>query len=84
MEVYKANGKKAFRTDFSIAYDKIYEMENGEICIQGNSALVFVSKWGRVFYEGKFEQPLLGLTPLEGYHRYYLVFPDRSERIRLK
>jgi hypothetical protein len=84
MEVYKANGKKAFLTDFSIAYDKIYEMENGEICIQGNSALVFVSKWGRVFYEGKFEQPLLGLTPLEGYHRYYLVFPDRSERIHLK
>ncbi len=84
LEVYKENGKKAFSTDFSIAYDRIYEMEKGEICIQGNSALVFVSKFGRVFYEQSFEQPLLGLTPLEGYHRYYLVFPDRAERIRLK
>ena len=84
LEVYKESGKKSFSTDFSIAYDRIYEMENGEICIEGNSALVFVSKMGRVFYEESFEQPLLGLAPLDRYHHYYLVFPDRSERIRLK
>lgn len=84
LEVYKESGKKSFSTDFSIAYDRIYEMENGEICIEGNSALVFVSKMGRVFYEESFERPLLGLAPLDRYHHYYLVFPDRSERIRLK
>ncbi len=84
LEVYRSNGKKAFSTDFSIAYDRIYEMDKGEICIQGNSALLFVSRFGRVFYEESFEQPLLGLAPLEGHHRYYLVFPDRSERVRLK
>lgn len=84
LAVYRANGNEAFTTNFGIAYNRIFEMENGEICIQGNSALVLISKLGRIFYEDSYEQNLLGIMPLEGYHRYYMIFPDRAERIRLK
>lgn len=83
MQVYRANGSKCGTRYFDMDYTDI-AISGREILLYGNNEISVFSAGGKKEAELEYEKQILGMVKVGGLHRYEVITPDSTDRIKLR
>ena len=84
MQVYDTKGKLRMETDFSLEYDNISFLSNGEICVQNETACDLYTVGGVYRFHYEFENILYCVIPGKMGLNYSFVTDNETQKVRLK
>ena len=84
MQVFGIDGKEVFSQDFSVDYEEIGFLENGEICVRGDLECAIYTLRGWEKFHGNFEKNIQKILPAGGIRDYIFIKEGETQRIRLK
>ena len=84
MQVYDTKGKLRMETDFSLEYDNVSFLSNGEICVQNETACDLYTVGGVSRFHYEFENILYCVIPGKMGLNYSFVTDNETQKVRLK
>lgn len=84
MQVYDLEGKEVFSQDFAVEYEEISFLENGEVCVRGESECVIYTLWGWEKFHGNFDQSIKKVLSAGGVRNYVFLREGETQKVRLK
>lgn len=84
MQVYDTKGKLRMETDFSLEYDNVSFLSNGEICVQNETACDLYTVGGVYRFHYEFENILYCVIPGKMGLNYSFVMDNETQKVRLK
>lgn len=84
MRVYDTKGKLRMETDFSLEYDNVSFLSNGEICVQNETACDLYTVGGVYRFHYEFENILYCVIPGKMGLNYSFVTDNETQKVRLK
>lgn len=84
MEVYDSGGKRILRKDFSMDYESVEFLQNGEICIRSGTELLLYNTYGVKKFAYTFDTAFYGVLSGHGQTEYIFILEGRTDRVRLK
>lgn len=82
MQVYRANGSKCGTRYFDTDYTDI-TVNGREILLHGTEEMAIFSVGGKKEAELEYEKQIIDMIKVGGLHRYEVVTPDSTDRIKL-
>ncbi len=84
MQIYDTKGKLRMETDFSLEYDSVSFLSNGEICVANETACDLYTVGGVYRFHYEFENILHCIIPGKMGLNYSFVMDDETQKVRLK
>ncbi len=84
MQIYDTKGKIRMETDFSLEYDSVSFLSNGEICVANETACDLYTVRGVYRFHYEFENILHCIIPGKMGLNYSFVMDDETQKVRLK
>ncbi len=84
MQVFDLEGKEVFTKDFNVEYQEIGFLENGEICVRGESEGAIFTLRGREKFHGNFQKNIKKVLSAGGIRNYIFLGEGETQRVRLK
>lgn len=84
MQVFDLEGKEVFAKDFNVEYQEIGFLENGEICVRGESEGAIFTLRGREKFHGNFQKNIKKVLSAGGIRNYIFLGEGETQRVRLK
>lgn len=84
MEVYDSGGKRILRKNFSMDYESVEFLQNGEICIRSGTELLLYNTYGVKKFAYTFDTAFYGVLSGHGQTEYIFILEGRTDRVRLK
>lgn len=84
MQVFDLEGKELFSKDFNVEYQEAGFLENGEVCVWGESACAIFTLQGRKKFHGSFEKSIKKIMSAGGIRNYIFLGEGETQWIRLK
>ena len=83
MQIYRADGSRCGTGYFDMDYTNVVA-EEGEIILYGTHDIEIYSTGGRKKASVEYEKQISGMIKLGGFHKYQVLTPDSTDKIRLK
>ena len=84
MKIYDTKGKLRMETDFSLEYDSVSFLSNGEICVANETACDLYTVGGVYRFHYEFENILHCIIPGKMGLNYSFVMDNETQKVRLK
>ncbi len=84
MQVFDLEGKEVFAKDFNVEYQEIGFLENGEVCVRGESEGAIFTLRGREKFHGNFQKNIKKVLSAGGIRNYIFLGEGETQRVRLK
>ena len=84
MQVFDLEGKEVFSQDFAVEYEEIRFLENGEVCVRGETECVIFTLWGWEKFHGSFEKSIKLVLSAGGIRNYVFLREGEIQKVRLK
>lgn len=84
MQIYDTKGKLRMETDFSLEYDRVSFLSNGEICVANETACDLYTIGGVYRFHYEFENILYCVIPGKMGLNYSFIMDGETQKVRLK
>lgn len=84
MDIYDVKGKHLLGKDFTLDYEGIEFLENGEICIHNADECLIYNTYGVKKFQYTFETPLYKIMSGSTQTSYTFILEGTTEKVRLK
>lgn len=84
MQVFDLEGNEVLSKSFGVEYQEIGFLENGEVCVRGESECDIFTLRGREKFHGNFEKSIKKVLSAGGIHNYIFLREGETQRVRLK
>ncbi len=84
MQVFDLAGKEVFSKDFQVQYEEIGFLENGEICVRGESECAIYTLRGWEKFHGNFDKGIQKVLSAGGIRNYIFLREGETQKVRLK
>lgn len=83
LQVYDTQGSLQFETEFELDYQTL-KFSGDHILIYNEFECMMLTRKGRVFYQGSFEESISNLYHQSGNSRFIIMHASRTDQIRLR
>lgn len=84
MSIYDLNGSEVTSVNLDMGYERVYFLENHEICVLGEKECQIFTRYGINKFEGNFKNELYYVISKLGIRDYYALVEGSTEHIRCK
>lgn len=84
MRIYDLEGKEVLFRDFSVEYDEIGFLENGEVCVRSDSECAIYTLRGLEKFHCSFEKSIKKVLSAGGIRNYIFLREGETQKVRLK
>ena len=84
MQVFDLNGKEIFSKDFSMKYEEIEFLENGEVCVRSDTECAIFTLRGWEKFHSSFEKSIKKVLSAGGIRNYVFLSEGETQKVRLK
>lgn len=84
MQVLDLAGKEVFSRDFKVQYEEVGFLENGEVCVRGESECAIYTLRGWEKFHGNFEKSIKKVMSAGGIRNYIFLREGETQKVRLK
>ncbi len=83
VRVFNIEGIEAYNISFDMDYESVTALDD-QIVIEGSEEMIIVGDKGRYRFDGKTEGRILKISKASGSNRYYIIYRDKTELVKLK
>ncbi len=84
MQVFDLAGKEIFSQDFQVQYEEIGFLENGEVCVRGETECAIYTLRGWEKFHGNFDKGIQKVLSAGGIRNYIFLRMGETQKVRLK
>lgn len=84
MQVFDLAGKEVFSQDFQVQYEEIGFLENGEVCVRGETECTIYTLRGWEKFHGNFDKGIQKVLSAGGIRNYIFLRMGETQKVRLK
>lgn len=84
MRIYDLEGKEVLFRDFSVEYEEIGFLENGEVCVRSDSECAIYTLRGLEKFHCSFEKSIKKVLSAGGIRNYIFLREGETQKVRLK
>lgn len=84
MQVFDLAGKEVFSQDFQVQYEEIGFLENGEVCVRGETECAIYTLRGWEKFHGNFDKGIQKVLSAGGIRNYIFLRMGETQKVRLK
>lgn len=84
LAVYNTKGKQVMEKDFSMIYDNVEILSNGEVCVTNQYECEIYTLHGIKKFEHKFDKEIYKVLHDSGVNNYIFITEGATEEVRLK